>query len=125
MLTFPKHIFGRKRKKTKQTFYAFLLQIRIEYTEYEYEILKNTLSFSNQEIATNWCQEGHNYGMYLTKGNIWTVTVIHFCLFVSPTWKLLQMASAVFNALVLFCIREIHPALQKMLSLKPDKDQNK
>uniref|UniRef100_A0A667WN62 NOC2-like nucleolar associated transcriptional repressor n=1 Tax=Myripristis murdjan TaxID=586833 RepID=A0A667WN62_9TELE len=33
--------------------------------------------------------------------------------------------SSVFNALVLFCIRDIHMALQKMLGLKPDKDKNK
>lgn len=33
--------------------------------------------------------------------------------------------SSVFNALVLFCIKEIHPALQKMLSLKPSQDQKK
>uniref|UniRef100_A0A4W6CGD8 NOC2-like nucleolar associated transcriptional repressor n=1 Tax=Lates calcarifer TaxID=8187 RepID=A0A4W6CGD8_LATCA len=33
--------------------------------------------------------------------------------------------SSVFNALVLFCIRDIYVALQRMLSLKPDKDQKK
>ncbi|XP_059188327.1 nucleolar complex protein 2 homolog isoform X2 [Centropristis striata] len=33
--------------------------------------------------------------------------------------------SSVFNALVLFCIQDIHVALQKMLNLKPDKDQKK
>ncbi|XP_055748166.1 nucleolar complex protein 2 homolog [Salvelinus fontinalis] len=33
--------------------------------------------------------------------------------------------SSVFNALVLFCIRDVYVALQRMLNLKPDKDQNK
>lgn len=33
--------------------------------------------------------------------------------------------SSVFNALVLFCIKDIHPALQKMLNLKPSQDQKK
>ncbi|GLD45940.1 nucleolar complex protein 2 homolog [Lates japonicus] len=33
--------------------------------------------------------------------------------------------SSVFNVLVLFCIRDIYVALQRMLSLKPDKDQKK
>ncbi|XP_061592322.1 nucleolar complex protein 2 homolog [Cololabis saira] len=33
--------------------------------------------------------------------------------------------SSVFNALVLFCIKSIGPTLQRMLSLKPDKDQRK
>ncbi|XP_015236809.1 PREDICTED: nucleolar complex protein 2 homolog [Cyprinodon variegatus] len=33
--------------------------------------------------------------------------------------------SSVFNALILFCIRDIHMALQRMLNLKPNKDQNK
>lgn len=33
--------------------------------------------------------------------------------------------SSVFNALVLFCIRDINAAMQKMLNLKPNKDQNK
>ncbi|XP_071369940.1 nucleolar complex protein 2 homolog isoform X1 [Centroberyx affinis] len=33
--------------------------------------------------------------------------------------------SSVFNALVLFCIRDIYVALQRMLNLKPDKDQKK
>ncbi|XP_017273064.1 nucleolar complex protein 2 homolog [Kryptolebias marmoratus] len=33
--------------------------------------------------------------------------------------------SSVFNALVLFCIKDIHSALQKMLNLKPNKDQKK
>lgn len=33
--------------------------------------------------------------------------------------------SSVFNALVLFCIRDIDAAMQKMLNLKPNKDQNK
>ncbi|CAI5647280.1 unnamed protein product [Oreochromis niloticus] len=33
--------------------------------------------------------------------------------------------SSVFNALVLFCIKDIHGALQRMLNLKPDKDQKK
>ncbi|XP_040921991.1 nucleolar complex protein 2 homolog isoform X2 [Toxotes jaculatrix] len=33
--------------------------------------------------------------------------------------------SSVFNALVLFCIRDIYAAMQKMLNLKPDKDQKK
>lgn len=32
---------------------------------------------------------------------------------------------SVFNALVLFCIRDINAAMQKMLNLKPNKDQNK
>uniref|UniRef100_A0A8C7ML50 NOC2-like nucleolar associated transcriptional repressor n=1 Tax=Oncorhynchus kisutch TaxID=8019 RepID=A0A8C7ML50_ONCKI len=31
--------------------------------------------------------------------------------------------SSVFNALVLFCIRDVYVALQRMLNLKPDKDQ--
>ncbi|KAM7404575.1 hypothetical protein PAMP_011912 [Pampus punctatissimus] len=33
--------------------------------------------------------------------------------------------SSVFNALVLFCIRDIYVALQRILNLKPDKDQRK
>ncbi|XP_072290383.1 nucleolar complex protein 2 homolog [Eucyclogobius newberryi] len=33
--------------------------------------------------------------------------------------------SSVFNALVLFCIKDIHPALQKMLTLKANKDEKK
>ncbi|XP_061759938.1 nucleolar complex protein 2 homolog isoform X2 [Nerophis ophidion] len=33
--------------------------------------------------------------------------------------------SSVFNALVLFCIRDIHGALQRMLSLKTEEDQTK
>ncbi|XP_014891194.1 nucleolar complex protein 2 homolog [Poecilia latipinna] len=33
--------------------------------------------------------------------------------------------SSVFNALILLCIREIHLALQKLLNVKPNKDQNK
>uniref|UniRef100_A0A3Q0R8E2 NOC2-like nucleolar associated transcriptional repressor n=1 Tax=Amphilophus citrinellus TaxID=61819 RepID=A0A3Q0R8E2_AMPCI len=33
--------------------------------------------------------------------------------------------SSVFNALVLFCIKDIHGALQRMLNLKPEKDQKK
>ncbi|XP_068589995.1 nucleolar complex protein 2 homolog [Cebidichthys violaceus] len=33
--------------------------------------------------------------------------------------------SSVFNALVLFCIRDIYVALQRMLNLKPEKDQKK
>ncbi|XP_034733885.1 nucleolar complex protein 2 homolog [Etheostoma cragini] len=33
--------------------------------------------------------------------------------------------SSVFNALVLFCIKDIYVALQRMLNLKPDKDQKK
>ncbi|KAK5619414.1 hypothetical protein CRENBAI_004579 [Crenichthys baileyi] len=33
--------------------------------------------------------------------------------------------SSVFNALVLFCIRDIHMTLQRMLNLKPNKDQKK
>ncbi|KAJ8016480.1 hypothetical protein DPEC_G00007650 [Dallia pectoralis] len=31
--------------------------------------------------------------------------------------------SSVFNSLILFCIRDIHTALQRMLNLKPDKNQ--
>uniref|UniRef100_A0A3P9M6X9 NOC2-like nucleolar associated transcriptional repressor n=1 Tax=Oryzias latipes TaxID=8090 RepID=A0A3P9M6X9_ORYLA len=33
--------------------------------------------------------------------------------------------SSVFNALVLFCIKDLYMILQKMLNLKPSKDQNK
>ncbi|KAG7520319.1 nucleolar complex protein 2-like [Solea senegalensis] len=33
--------------------------------------------------------------------------------------------SSVFNALVLFCIRDVYVALQRMLNLKPNKDQKK
>uniref|UniRef100_A0A665UDQ0 NOC2-like nucleolar associated transcriptional repressor n=1 Tax=Echeneis naucrates TaxID=173247 RepID=A0A665UDQ0_ECHNA len=33
--------------------------------------------------------------------------------------------SSVFNSLVLFCIRDIYVALQRMLNLKPDKEQKK
>ncbi|XP_041859131.1 nucleolar complex protein 2 homolog [Melanotaenia boesemani] len=33
--------------------------------------------------------------------------------------------SSVFNALVLFCIKDIHAALQRLLNLKQDKDQKK
>ncbi|KAK5863438.1 hypothetical protein PBY51_000467 [Eleginops maclovinus] len=33
--------------------------------------------------------------------------------------------SSVFNALVLFCIRDVYVALQRMLNLKPEKDQKK
>ncbi|CAB1452456.1 unnamed protein product, partial [Pleuronectes platessa] len=33
--------------------------------------------------------------------------------------------SSVFNTLVLFCIRDIYVALQRMLNLKPDKDQKR
>uniref|UniRef100_A0A3Q1GNB1 NOC2-like nucleolar associated transcriptional repressor n=1 Tax=Acanthochromis polyacanthus TaxID=80966 RepID=A0A3Q1GNB1_9TELE len=33
--------------------------------------------------------------------------------------------SSVFNALVLFCIKDIHVTMQRMLYLKPDKDQKK
>uniref|UniRef100_A0A8D3D5B7 NOC2-like nucleolar associated transcriptional repressor n=1 Tax=Scophthalmus maximus TaxID=52904 RepID=A0A8D3D5B7_SCOMX len=33
--------------------------------------------------------------------------------------------SSVFNSLVLFCIRDIYVAMQRMLHLKPDKDQKK
>lgn len=33
--------------------------------------------------------------------------------------------SSVFNALILFCIRDIHMALQRLINLKPNKDQKK
>lgn len=33
--------------------------------------------------------------------------------------------SAVFNALILFCIKDIYVALQRILNLKPNKDQKK
>uniref|UniRef100_A0A3P8U538 NOC2-like nucleolar associated transcriptional repressor n=1 Tax=Amphiprion percula TaxID=161767 RepID=A0A3P8U538_AMPPE len=33
--------------------------------------------------------------------------------------------SSVFNALVLFCIKDIHVTMQRMLNLKPDRDQKK
>ena len=33
--------------------------------------------------------------------------------------------STVFNTLVLFCIRDIHGVLQRMLNLKPNKDQKR
>ncbi|KAK7878573.1 hypothetical protein WMY93_030409 [Mugilogobius chulae] len=33
--------------------------------------------------------------------------------------------SSVFNALILFCIKDIHPALQKMLTLKSSQDEKK
>ncbi|CAL1606016.1 unnamed protein product [Knipowitschia caucasica] len=33
--------------------------------------------------------------------------------------------SSVFNALVLFCIKDIHPALEKMLTLKANRDERK
>lgn len=46
-------------------------------------------------------------------GTVLYIVIYHFVL------------SAVFNTLVLFCIRDIYVALQRMLSLKPGKDQRK
>ena len=55
-------------------------KIRIEYTEYQYEATeKHVISMvvdgekgflSNQETATNGCEEGQNHGRDLTKGQL-------------------------------------------------------
>ena len=55
-------------------------KIRIEHTEYQYEVTeKHVISMvvdgekgflSNQETATNGCEEGHNHGRDLTKGQL-------------------------------------------------------
>lgn len=37
----------------------------------------------------------------------------------------LPVLSTVFNSLVIFCIRDVYVALQRMLNLKPEKDQKK
>lgn len=52
---------------------------------------------------------------------------IKFCLvhFSNMLKSMTSCLSAVFNSLVLLCIREIDGALQKILNLKMDKDQKK
>ena len=60
-------------------------KIRIEYTEYQHKATEKPVIsmvvngekgfLSNQETATNGCEEGHNHGRDLTKGQLSKSTI--------------------------------------------------